>query len=113
MTLIESFELAGGVVDPVAVVEFVTRRHGKGLTVVVSGEIDVATVGRFEDAVRHATASGVPRVVVDLTGVTFVSCCGIRVLYEHRGRVAAVLVTAGSVVARALGVAGYPASVLP
>jgi anti-anti-sigma regulatory factor len=52
-------------------------------------------------------------VVIDLTGATFVSCCGIRVLFEHRSRVVAVLVTAGSVVARALGITGYPAIVLP
>jgi anti-anti-sigma factor len=113
MTLVESFETAAGVADPVAGVEIVVRRHDRGLTVVVSGEIDIATVDRFEDAIRHATTTGAPRVVIDLTGVTFVSCCGIRVLYEHRSRVVAVLVTAGSVVDRALGIAGYPAIVLP
>jgi anti-sigma B factor antagonist len=54
-----------------------------GYTVVsVAGELDAGTEGAFRDALTSALALalGVPRVVVDLTAVTFMASAGIGVL---------------------------------
>lgn len=60
--------------------------QGPGYAVVsVAGEIDVSTECKFRDALTSALARGVLRVVVDLTGVTFMGSTGIGVLMgTHR-----------------------------
>jgi anti-anti-sigma factor len=74
---------------------------------VVAGEIDIATVGQFDEAV-HTAATQLPRFVIDLSGARFVSAAGIRVLFAHRAHVVAVITAPGSIIARALTLSGYP-----
>ncbi|WP_328492383.1 STAS domain-containing protein [Streptomyces sp. NBC_00414] len=66
------------------------RSHpGPGFTVVeVLGEIDMATAGALSEHLDTLTADGTPQVVVDLRGVDFFDCSGLRVLCraERRAR---------------------------
>jgi anti-anti-sigma factor len=78
---------------------------------IVSGEVDLATAAQFADAVHEASRSHSP-LVIDLTRVEMFTCAGIRPLYAHVDQLAAVLVAPRSIVARALGIAGFPALVV-
>ena len=49
-------------------------------TVVLTGEIDVATSGRVRDALMAICSSGEIKVVVDMTNVTFMDSTGLAAL---------------------------------
>lgn len=49
------------------------------VTVVASGEIDVATASEFEACIDEALTTGAP-VLIDLSAVTFVDSTGLRVI---------------------------------
>lgn len=51
-------------------------------TVRFAGPIDLATVGRFEEAIRQATGVAEPVVAVDLSGVDFIDSTGITALVQ-------------------------------
>jgi anti-sigma B factor antagonist len=59
--------------------------------VTVDGEIDLATAGQFDQALRDAAGDGA-QIAVDLTGVTYLDSAAIRVLFEHAARAQLVLV---------------------
>jgi anti-anti-sigma factor len=44
------------------------------------GEIDMSTAGQLDDEVRRAAAGGARVITVDLSGVGFIDCSGLRVL---------------------------------
>jgi anti-anti-sigma factor len=71
----------------------------------VKGEVDLATFDQLHAALTAATAQ-YERLVLDLTETTFLSSVGIRVLYTHATGLSAVLVTSGSIIHRALSIAG-------
>lgn len=48
--------------------------------VAVSGDIDLANVGEFEDAMAKAS-TGSPALTVDLTGVTYCDSAALRALF--------------------------------
>ncbi len=50
----------------------------------VAGELDAATEQRFRDALTSVLTHGVPRIVVDLSRVAFISSAGIGVLMGVR-----------------------------
>ena len=47
---------------------------------VLSGELDLATVAVLDDSLRRAESARRPVVLVDLAGVTFMDCAGLTVL---------------------------------
>ncbi|MBN6040656.1 STAS domain-containing protein [Amycolatopsis sp. 195334CR] len=51
-------------------------------TVVVSGEVDLATKTQFDTELTAALEPPAPVLVVDLSGVDFLSSCGLQVLLE-------------------------------
>ncbi len=51
------------------------------LVLTAVGEIDATTVGRFRTELSGACVTG-KRVIVDLTGVGFLSCAGLHALEE-------------------------------
>jgi anti-sigma B factor antagonist len=60
-------------------------RDGPVATVLVAGEIDVASRPLLDDAIREAVAAdGTESVVVDLSGVTFLDSSGIAALLKGR-----------------------------
>lgn len=62
-------------------IEVRAAAQGPGLRVVeVSGEIDLATVGIMEAAIAKAMQPPPPMLLVDLSGVTFMSSTGLNVL---------------------------------
>jgi anti-anti-sigma factor len=85
----------------------VLDERGRPPRLIVSGELDAATVDRFDHAVRAAVRR-CPRLIVDLTAVEFVSSWSIAVLFVHTDHIIAVRVTPGGLVARALNALGYP-----
>ena len=53
---------------------------GDVAVVVLAGEIDLYTAPRFKDVVMHSIDDGAQRVVVDLTGATFIDSTALGVL---------------------------------
>ena len=82
--------------------------QGRSVRLVVAGEIDLATFEQFERAVVDA-ARHHGRILLDLTRVEFMATVGIRVLYSHREQLKAILVAPGSIITRALSIAGLEA----
>ena len=54
----------------------------------VAGEVDLATAPRLEAAIELAFDPPVPRVVLDLSGVTFLASRGLAVLLDAHRRAA-------------------------
>lgn len=85
------------------------RRHGQGATVAVGGEIDPCTGQRlFERALEVVREHG-PWLSVDLAGVTFMDCGGVRALLMLRSHVRLLggrldVVSASRPVLRILGI---------
>lgn len=71
------------------VAELGIEQHDEGGVVVlaVSGELDVATIGQLRDALDAVHESGAVRLVVDLTGVTFVDSVSLAALLTASRRV--------------------------
>ncbi|MHC3467202.1 STAS domain-containing protein [Streptomyces sp. 7R007] len=63
-----------------------TRVSGPFTVVEAVGEIDLATAGLLADQLNAATAAPRPDVLVDLRGVDFFDCSGLRVLCRAETR---------------------------
>ena len=63
------------------------RTEGEHATLTVGGEVDIATVDSFRQALLDAQRSR--RVVVDLSGVTFMDSAGVNALIGAYHRVSA------------------------
>ena len=94
----------------------VTREAGYAV-LSVAGNVDAGTEQRFRDALTSVLAHGVPRIIVDLSRVAFMSSAGIGVLMGVR-RVLAdaggslVLASPHGEVAQVLSITGV-AGVIP
>jgi anti-anti-sigma factor len=84
---------------------------GRPPRLVVTGEIDLATLHEFDHAMTVSVARH-RRLIVDLTGVEFLASSGIRTLYAHLSHLVAVLVSPDNVVARALSTVAFPCLVV-
>ncbi len=62
----------------------VARSDGVRHTIVLTGELDMATASRLEAAVAAAIARGDRELVLDLRGVTFMDSTGLRALLRAR-----------------------------
>ncbi|MDX6222204.1 MAG: anti-sigma factor antagonist [Frankiales bacterium] len=63
-----------------------TAQHGPFTVVCVAGEIDIATVPDLRDALETALHQNDPRVILDLTGVSFCDSSGLALLVATRRR---------------------------
>lgn len=75
------------------------------------GEIDLASVDLLETSLAGVTASGTEKVLIDLTGVTFLDSTGLRTLLSAHIRLAEAggtlaLVVSGGPVERLLDITG-------
>jgi anti-sigma B factor antagonist len=61
-------------------------RPERGPTLIVHGEIDMATEDQFRDALGEVVACCGPRVFVDLAGVTFMGSTGLNALVQAKAR---------------------------
>ncbi|NLT04764.1 MAG: STAS domain-containing protein [Solirubrobacterales bacterium] len=60
--------------------EVSSHRHDAIVHVVVSGELDLSTVGRLESELARIEAEDPPTIVLDLKQVTFLDSSGLRVV---------------------------------
>ncbi|MFJ1735421.1 anti-sigma factor antagonist [Streptomyces sp. NPDC088254] len=74
--------------EPTADTPHLRVREDRGYTVLeFRGEIDLLAATEIGPHLDAATASPAPRVVIDLSGIEFFDCSGLRLLYRARGRV--------------------------
>ncbi|MEU4350792.1 STAS domain-containing protein [Streptomyces sp. NPDC023838] len=66
----------------------VYRTHGH-IILALRGEIDIASAVEIVPHLEAVTAPYEPKVVIDLTAVTFFDCSGLRLLSSARRRVTA------------------------
>jgi len=60
-----------------------TRKCGGTTTVLVSGELDIATTGPLRAYVERALGeSGTARIILDMRGISFIAAAGIRLISE-------------------------------
>ncbi|MCK5646300.1 MAG: STAS domain-containing protein, partial [Anaerolineales bacterium] len=64
--------------------EVVSTFHRRVAVVTVSGRIDTATSGEFEEAVQELIDKGQKNLVMDFAAVDFLSSSGLRVLVSVR-----------------------------
>lgn len=67
----------------------ITRRDNDGnIEVEAVGELDLSTVGKFENALKEAVAEAGPDrgVTLDLRGVEYLDSAAINVLFAHVAR---------------------------
>ena len=63
-----------------------TQLIGRSARLTVRGELDLATVGIFEGALRCVWARGIDGVEIDLRGLTFMGSAGVAALLKARAR---------------------------
>ena len=82
------------------------------LVIAPAGELDVASVGAFREALTEAAVRAEPGVVVDLSEVSFIDSSGLGALVELHSRLArdnrrlAVVAPGGTAAAVLLNLAG-------
>jgi anti-sigma B factor antagonist len=59
-----------------------SKRERDSVTVAVAGEIDLATSGQLDAAIREAEETEINRIIVDLSALSFVDSTGLSVLLE-------------------------------
>jgi anti-sigma B factor antagonist len=57
-----------------------------GIIVAVSGEVDVCTKAQLQQALLPIIRERSPRLMLDLSGVSFMDCAGLRALLATRRR---------------------------
>jgi anti-sigma B factor antagonist len=62
------------------------RRGGDGVIVTVSGEVDVCTEGLLQQALLRIMRERGARLLLDVSGVSFMDCAGLRALLTTRRR---------------------------
>ena len=88
------------------------ERHDGTVVAVVEGEVDTASVGEVAVKLRRIVENKLHRVVIDLTGVSYLDSAGINLLYAVSGEVQArqqqlnLVVSPGSPIERMLQIVG-------
>jgi anti-sigma B factor antagonist len=67
---------------PVGTLHLSSRRLNGTATVIVVGELDIATVGQLNAYVHRALAAAPRRLILNMSGVTFIASAGLGVLAE-------------------------------
>jgi len=70
----------------VAELELVSEVHDDGASVVVRGDVDMATAPQLRDALSGLVDGGARRIVLDCRGLEFLDSSGIGVLLAVRNR---------------------------
>ena len=88
-----------------------TRTRDASTVVALSGELDLATAQELDTYLDDVTTDDGPRVVLDMSGLTFMDSTGIRILIRHHrqteergGRLA--IAAPQPIVAKALKITG-------
>jgi anti-sigma B factor antagonist len=70
----------------VAELELVSEVHDDGASVVVRGDVDMATAPQLRDALSGLVDDGARRILLDCRGLEFLDSSGIGVLLAVRNR---------------------------
>jgi anti-sigma B factor antagonist len=75
-------------VDPVPpkLLNVQTTRYADRYVVAAAGEVDASTAEALDGELRRAEASDAQRIVLDLSGVTFLDSTGLRLLLQAQSR---------------------------
>jgi anti-sigma B factor antagonist len=65
-------------------VELSVADHGGHAVVALCGELDLADAPAVASQLMRAVAVRGPSIIVDLTGLTFIDCCGLGILERVR-----------------------------
>ena len=60
-----------------------TRTHDASTVVALSGELDLATAPELDTYLDGVLTDSGPRIVLDLSGLSFMDSTGIRILIRH------------------------------
>ncbi len=60
------------------------ERDAQTMLVTLQGEVDAASSGALRSGVKDALAGGYKKVVLDMTGVSFIDSAGLRVLIDSQ-----------------------------
>jgi anti-anti-sigma factor len=71
---------------PDEVFEIQSVQVGDDLCVLVSGELDLASAGKLEEAIRVAEKATARAIVIDLTNLRFMDSMGLNVLLKAHTR---------------------------
>jgi len=63
-----------------------TTRYSERCVIAPTGDLDMSTAETLDAAVRKAEATDVQRIVIDLSGVTFMDSTGLRLLLQADAR---------------------------
>jgi anti-sigma B factor antagonist len=63
-----------------------TQLAGRGARLTLRGELDLATVGIFDAAVRAVRSCALERIEIDLGGLTFIGSAGVAALLAVNAR---------------------------
>jgi anti-sigma B factor antagonist len=63
-----------------------SAREGDAAHLSLSGELDVASTGKLDEAIRQAEESDAQTIVVDLTDLEFIDSTGLSVLLDAYAR---------------------------
>lgn len=104
----------GGAVAGADCLEVRVEHDGTVCRISVSGVLDVVTAGRFTERARSAVQVTAERLVLDLSSLSFMDCCGARALAAVAGAVhaqcAVIVRSPRPVVRRVLALTGMSAS---
>jgi len=103
------------VLSTTAHLETATRVYGSTVTVTMTGELDLAVADGLAHVLHRALAQRPRILVLDLSGLTFVDCAGIRAVLAARRQVEAhaahlSIVPAAGPVHRVFDLAGVASS---
>lgn len=87
------------------------RPNDGGILVRVTGDLDIEDEASFQEILLHVMRAYGPRVLLDLAGVSFMDCAGLRALLITRSRAetrkgSVRLVAASTTVRRIIAVTG-------
>jgi anti-sigma B factor antagonist len=93
-------------------VELSTASHGHAIVIAITGRLDGTTAPEFETRILDLIAQGHRRIIVDLTGLGYISSAGLRVLLVAEKRLKPqagrlLLSAPGGLVSKVLGAAGF------
>jgi anti-sigma B factor antagonist len=63
-----------------------TRRDGDSTAIALSGELDLASADELDAVIRDAEESDVGRIVIDLSGVSYIDSTGLSALLRAKKR---------------------------
>lgn len=63
-----------------------TIRHGDRSVIAPVGDLDLSSAATLEAEVHAAEATGVERIIIDLSGLTFMDSTGLRLLLQAAAR---------------------------